>query len=127
MVEQEPPHRREHLFRIGLLSGQVLAERVEIDTDHDEALVAVSVVELAKLRELSDARRCPTRPEIDQDDLALVVGKPHGLAVDVCSFERRRGLADHLEAGQPVVEVVLDGLVGMPALARRLHTWRAMS
>ena len=81
VVKQEPSHRCEDLFWIRLLAGHILAERIEVDADHDEAFVAIGVVELAKVWECRDARRRPTGPEIDQDHLTLVVGETYGLAV----------------------------------------------
>ena len=111
-MEQEPAHRRKHLLGVGLFAGEVLAHGIEVYADNDEALIAVRQKQLAEVGKRHHAGRSPAGPEVDQDHLALVVGKTHGFAVDVGSFDRRGRLSHHLEPGESLGEMILNDLSG---------------
>lgn len=66
---------------------------VHADLDDDHIFVLVLILNLLKVRILRTARPSPRCPEIEQYDLALVVGQVHFLAGDVRKLKRRRGLA----------------------------------
>src|SRR6185295_13345873 len=72
---------------------ELLGAVVDRDADDDEALVLVVRVELHEVGDLRLARAAPRRPEIDDHDLALVLGELDRLVELVLEYEVERALA----------------------------------
>ena len=67
-----------------------LHARIHGDADDLESLLAIPVLKVDEPRNLAPARTAPGRPEIEQYNLAFVVGQVERVAVDVSQREHRR-------------------------------------
>ena len=84
-------HAAQHVGLVEPLPDVVGAARLQRHTEHLEAALAVLVVELAVFWNLGPARGAPGGPKIENNHLALEVGRAQRAAVESREEELRRG------------------------------------